>query len=636
MSDWKRFCTVLADVPKSWNAKGITPPLKTELSSKQLQRVPNFSVVSIGTASDSKEIKEAKKEKKKSKKQETVAVTDVCLSFNGAFNCFRSVDSSLAQFKHLRELDLSTNFVSSLSGLSSLEELRVLNLSENRLQSLRSMPKLKQLVELDVSLNLLESTDGVQSVQNLTTLKCAGNRIIYLKGVDSLQGLQHLNLHENEVEDTAPLAVLPALESLQLSSNSLKNLQEVYQHLQLLPNLRELCLYDNPISEDPLYRAACLDLPQVERLDHMAVGDNFRKYISQWRSTAQVSDLINATSSHYMSRIEDEKKKMKSGMNLLRRKQEQLLEGYQTYEHELQRELNECIEFLSSLVRQGAISRVQCDAMVEEMREEIRKANVDRDKMLHERHEAEKMEQFSVAHAEALATPINERLLFIAQKRPDIWREMKRFELYLRAKEEESLSSAVEHDHETVTAARRDVQKYLPEDLQRFLSRLEGDARKAAEAQRLNQAAEYIQRCFRRSRMKRRLREIFEEAEASKISSSGPADASSASAKKKPKKRESRVRFADEADGNEKADDQKETKIGLKKPKSLRKKEESAQEGAKDKSKKDKKSKDGTAKDDDLGDKKALPSDEAADPKKRKKKLKPPPLSTVAEISEHD
>ena len=61
-------------------------------------------------------------------------------------------------FRYIRKLDLSHNFIYSLDGIEVLEHLEILNVSFNKLESIKELEKISkpnQLLEMEISCNPL-------------------------------------------------------------------------------------------------------------------------------------------------------------------------------------------------------------------------------------------------------------------------------------------------------------------------------------------------------------------------------------------------------------------------------------------------------------------------------------------------
>jgi len=89
---------------------------------------------------------------------------------------------------NLRILDLSSNYISSISELSCLKNLSILNLSNNKITKIQGLWPLNRLVSLNLSFNYIQDLDGLVELHgnhhSLNTLDVKGN---YIHDIDQLQ-----------------------------------------------------------------------------------------------------------------------------------------------------------------------------------------------------------------------------------------------------------------------------------------------------------------------------------------------------------------------------------------------------------------------------------------------------------------
>ena len=129
---------------------------------------------------------------------------------------------------------------------------------------------------------------------------------------DKLSNIKNLNLWGNDLEDISLVRDMPNIEICSLSLNKIyqlkdfvasKKLTELYlrknliqdlkevKYLTQCPMLRVLWLWDNPISEHPLYRQYVLkQLPNLIKLDNSAVTQEERNEAQKSQITDQ--DII--------------------------------------------------------------------------------------------------------------------------------------------------------------------------------------------------------------------------------------------------------------------------------------------------------------------------------------------------------
>ena len=191
------------------------------------------------------------------------------------------------------ELSLIDEGLHSLRGvLDSHTRLRVINAHSNHLTrvadaELGAFPSLR---ELNLSSNDLSTLDGVQGLATLEVLNVSSNRLVAIDvPVLGMASLRSLNLSYNRISSLAPLGELGRtaadhpLASLQLQGNQVQDLSEAAQ-LRHFRHLGEVVFRRdstaNPLCSLPGYPSAVLrdGLPAcVQRLDGVAVEELARE-----------------------------------------------------------------------------------------------------------------------------------------------------------------------------------------------------------------------------------------------------------------------------------------------------------------------------------------------------------------------
>ncbi|KJP89027.1 hypothetical protein AK88_01319 [Plasmodium fragile] len=158
-------------------------------------------------------------------------------------------------FSNLERLDLSNNFLNSISNVGPLDSLKVLLLNNNKHISDESFTGpdgrnvlncFKSLEELDISSCMLCRTDFLSkctNLKNLKSLNLEGNNIHSVKSLSHLESLLDLNLSNNKVSKMCPDSFPPQLQRLAVSNNLIRNLAP----LRTLQNLEMLDLRVNRI-----------------------------------------------------------------------------------------------------------------------------------------------------------------------------------------------------------------------------------------------------------------------------------------------------------------------------------------------------------------------------------------------------
>ncbi|XP_059080437.1 uncharacterized protein LOC131878473 [Tigriopus californicus] len=196
--------------------------------------------------------------------------TVLCSNLNHAALCQLAGTSNLAD---LKTLSLCISCRSSFDNLSVLAQFTVnlttLKLDHSKFQSMRTLgddlPSLKTISVCDCGLTDL---DGITSASNLITLVAANNFI----------------------EDLLPVTELRKMNVLDLQNNVIDSYDSV-SFLFLCPNLETLVLKDNPVSEEPDYRARVFGiLPSLKNLDVVVFPRVIKELCRQYRRPPNPDD----------------------------------------------------------------------------------------------------------------------------------------------------------------------------------------------------------------------------------------------------------------------------------------------------------------------------------------------------------
>ncbi len=162
----------------------------------------------------------------------------------------------------LKELDLSSNYITEIKGLNSLVNLESLNLDatlneykmviseikglerliklknlslhHQKISEIKGLDKLTSLERLELNSNSISEIKNLEKLSNLEVLNLEYNKISEIKGLEHLKDLFYLNLSNNQIKEIKALDHLRNLESLWLSSNEIS----VLSGLENLYNLR--------------------------------------------------------------------------------------------------------------------------------------------------------------------------------------------------------------------------------------------------------------------------------------------------------------------------------------------------------------------------------------------------------------
>ncbi|VDN98194.1 unnamed protein product [Rodentolepis nana] len=157
--------------------------------------------------------------------------------------------SILENFRFLRFVNLSYNYISDLTPLFAAEYLMYLKVDHNYVTLPGTHKNLQYLQFMDLSYNKLKSTDYINHGR-LKHLILNNNEIETLRGIDApplnqfkLRSLETLELHGNKITSTDGLENLYALKTLYCSGNRLRSVGD----LSKMQGLVTLYLMDNRI-----------------------------------------------------------------------------------------------------------------------------------------------------------------------------------------------------------------------------------------------------------------------------------------------------------------------------------------------------------------------------------------------------
>ncbi len=207
----------------------------------------------------------------------------------------------LRGLSNIRQLDLESNGIESLSGFPALAQLEALSLRDNRLTAVAEMPVMPALSRLDLGANQLESLDGIEQQTGLTMLLANGsslsrlpdlsklddlyllnladNALTGLEGIEGLDSLQRLYLGDNEIDSLDGLRDLPSLVLLNVRGNRLSDISSV----AAMTALQDLFVDDNALTD-------LAPLSGLTSLNTLAASNNL---ISSADGLGGLSDLLS-------------------------------------------------------------------------------------------------------------------------------------------------------------------------------------------------------------------------------------------------------------------------------------------------------------------------------------------------------
>ena len=136
--------------------------------------------------------------------------------------------SGLEHATNLDTLDLSYNWITSLTPLASLPNLEYLHLVKNNISDVTPLAGLTNLENLNLRWNKIKDVTPLASLTNLKRFGLGGNGITDVTPLASLTNLEHLILKDNTKLGSSAIgqlvASLPNLENLQINYTGLTDI----------------------------------------------------------------------------------------------------------------------------------------------------------------------------------------------------------------------------------------------------------------------------------------------------------------------------------------------------------------------------------------------------------------------------
>ncbi|XP_071439702.1 leucine-rich repeat-containing protein 9-like [Hetaerina americana] len=267
-------------VPLKASGGGVTPLSVNLRVTEQADRTPapmgNETSVMINRKQDSMEyrvktwtLQEKQKKDIKAEKHKCILLEELSLSNN----MLQSIDETFSMLKHLIKLDLSNNYINSVSSLSKtlLPSLKILHLDSNGVNNLTtlSLDNIPKLNTLFLQNNDLHSIQGINAAHYLTHLILDGNKIKEIApcDVNKLLKIKELYLENNKISDLSFLKNLTKLRKLFLGLNKIHETEQL-KFISYNTHLEEITLFGNPIIRNPnTYPIIVQQSPSLKSID---------------------------------------------------------------------------------------------------------------------------------------------------------------------------------------------------------------------------------------------------------------------------------------------------------------------------------------------------------------------------------
>jgi len=345
-----------------------------------------------------------------------------------SFNMIKALADSLAEFRNLKFLDLSTNLLIRIEGLAGLGNLQVLRLSRNRIGKIENLGSLTKLNALDLSMNNISQIEGLENLISLQLLYLYGNQITVLEGLQNLRNLKDLRIEQNRITDISHLASFQnELEVLEASENCINDLNEVVVTLSQLETLEILSLHDNPIAADPTYRFRVLSYKQIEKLDGLIVHDYIRDTLDEVQGDFDLEIVVIKSQKAFNELIDKEKEVKNLACDLLRRQIKQIEQDFDLYVKGLENELYNLNEFVSVIRTKKTMGEdiTRDKAKLDAWRQSLMQKELERMDSVRERQKRLQHEKEMYIQDQRAAIDFTGMLYELSQHNPKLWMQIK-------------------------------------------------------------------------------------------------------------------------------------------------------------------------------------------------------------------
>lgn len=170
--------------------------------------------------------------------------------FDGRENDLREMScfSDAEKFKFIQLLYLSQNKIRILPALY-MDNLIELHLDNNQIKNATQFSVgLKKVKFINLSNNKLRSCDGISNCPNLEKLMLNDNEIKTFKGLENMPKLEIFEVSNNKIEKIDINLNFPKLSKINISGNQVGNLKE-FNNLKF-PNIKDLICSGNPCIDE--------------------------------------------------------------------------------------------------------------------------------------------------------------------------------------------------------------------------------------------------------------------------------------------------------------------------------------------------------------------------------------------------
>ena len=196
--------------------------------------------------------------------------------------------------RSLESLDLSYNFLESLSAVKFASLLQDLSAVGNRLRKVDCSGNVT-LVELDLSFNQIEDVSGISTLVNLHILRLTSNNITSLQPMGELRKLSELHMGSNLLTNLNYIRKqFPHLDYLDVTNNRIADWKH-FEYLKFCPSVREIYMEGNPcvvdFSDDDR-KSLKRVLPNLEVVDGKYLAEADEKAALYAKQAASASTAI--------------------------------------------------------------------------------------------------------------------------------------------------------------------------------------------------------------------------------------------------------------------------------------------------------------------------------------------------------